>query len=268
MALKNELKKLAYYIKSVFYTGSFQNPGIKSKITANIICKNNLNTLKPCLLSLIKVVDEIVIIDTGSTDGTLKFITDFLEQNFTGTGKSFTLIEEPSFKSYSYHRNQAISVSKGDWILVVDSDEFLSIGLQKILRKLTHSKIYSAYKFFRRWITKFDTNSADYISTTRFKGRYKSIIRLFRNLPEIRYQGEIHEAVFGLETKRIQTISEAQGTMYHLDVAVNSFEVRKAKVDKREAFLAGSGHPEEYLPELFNISTKPVPDEDLASLSL
>ena len=262
MALKNELNKLLYQIKSIFYTDSFQNPGNESKITANIICKNNLKTITICLKSLVNVVDEIVIIDTGSNDGTIEFITKLLDKNFASPHKSYTLIKENKFQSYSYHRNQAILRSQGDWILVIDSDEYLSSALQKILKQLVSSKIYSGYRFYRRWITSINAESAEYIFTKRFKGRYKSIIRLFRNLPGIQYRGELHEAVFGLEGKRVKTINENVATLYHLDTAVNSYEIRLKKVQSREALLVGSGHPEEYLPELYSIPVKKVPRED------
>jgi glycosyltransferase involved in cell wall biosynthesis len=262
MAIKNELLKLLFHIKSVFHTASLNNPGTRSKITANIICKNNITSIASCLQSLVNVVDEIVIIDTGSTDGTVEFIEVFLNERFDKTKQSYTLVKENYFQSYSYHRNQAILLSKGDWILVIDSDEYLSSSLQKILKQLVSTKIYSAYRFYRRWIKTINAKSAEYIFTKRFKGRYKSITRLFRNLPEIKYQGELHEAVFGLEGKRVKTINENIATLYHLDTAINSYQTRLEKVQSRETILAGSGHPEEYLPELFNIPVKKVPDED------
>lgn len=263
MAIHKEIFKLLKGLESFFDLSSLGNPGSKARISANIICKNNIQTINYTLLSLVNVVDELIIIDTGSSDGTIELIRKILKENFP----KHKLILEDKFQGYSYHRNQAIKESSGDWVLVLDSDEFLSTNLQKQLRKLSQTKIYSAYKFYRRWVCSFSQSSAEYIFTTKFKGRYKSIIRFFRKLNKVEYRGEIHEAVFGLETKRIKTIKENIATVYHLDVAINSFESRSEKVNQRELLLKGSGHPEEYLPELFDIQTKAVPLEDFSFIS-
>lgn len=263
MAITKEFSKIIKQIQSLFDLSSLENPGQKATISANIICKNNIKTIACSLNSLINIVDEVIIIDTGSTDGTIELVETLVKENFP----KHKLILESCFQGYSFHRNQAIKESSGDWVLVLDSDEFLSVNLQKQLRKLAQSKIYSGYKFYRRWISSIREKDADYIFTTKFKGRYKSIVRFFRKLDRVEYRGEIHEAVFGLENKRIKTIKEDSATIYHLDVAVNSLESRSEKVKQRETFLAGSGHSEEYLPELFDIQADKVPSEDFEIIS-
>jgi glycosyltransferase involved in cell wall biosynthesis len=261
MALKTEIKKLKNLVLSFFDLTSFLEQKQNPKISANILCKNNKKSIEICLKSIVPCINEIVIIDTGSTDGTIEVIEKF----FQGNPCQYKLIKETKFKGYSYHRNQAIKESSGDWILVLDSDEYLSKEFQKKIKKLCSSYLFSAYKIFRRWISKIETDSAQYTNTQKYKGRYKSIIRLFKKLPSVEYRGDIHEAVFGLDGKRIKMLDK-KTCFYHLDVAINSYQERKDKVEKREAMLKGSGHPEEYLPEDFEIEYKQVPQEDFIIL--
>lgn len=262
MPLSREIKKLMHQLRASISVDSFANPGSKSKISANIICKNNLSSLSYSLASLVNCIDEIVVIDTGSEDGSLEFLLNYLPKNFP----NYKLFQEKTFQGYSYHRNQAIKESSGDWILVLDSDEFLSKSLQENLRQLSYSKYYSAYRFYRRWIC--NLTNADYIFTRQFRGRYKSIVRMFRNINNICYQGELHESVLGLENLRIKKIPEQFASIYHLDTAINPYAKRLAKVQAREAKIKGAGHPEEYLPEDFNLPCIKVPPEDLDLLRI
>ena len=261
MALTKELIKLKNIVLSLFDLSSFTNLTQSQKISVNILCKNNAKSILICLESVINCVDEIIIIDTGSNDGTIELIKNFFKLHDC----QYKLIEEQNFKGYSHHRNQAIKESSGNWILVLDSDEYLSKDFQNQLRTLCSSCIFSAYKIFRRWISQIDSQEAWFTNTKKFKGRYKSIIRLFKKSESVEYRGEIHEAVFGLEKKRIKNLNEKL-CFYHLDVAINNYETRKNKVEQREKLLKGSGHAEEYLPENFDIEYQKVPYSDFINL--
>lgn len=251
MSLAQELNKLINLVLANLDPRDLWDSKLGSTVTANIICKNNSKSILFCLSSLIDSVDEVIVIDTGSTDQTQRIVRDFLNKEQI----PFKLIQEPEFKGYSYHRNQAIKESQGDWILVIDSDEFLSQELSQLIPKLVKSKYYAGYKFFRRWIQKINSDTIEYISTKQFKGRYKSNLRVFRKSPITQYRGEIHEAIFGLERKRMDLISEEMGCIYHLDVAINDKASREQKVKNRENLKPGSGHPEEYLPENYKIES-------------
>ena len=267
--LITELNKFRQNLTALFDISSFANP-VRPGLSVNILCKNNINSIEACLQSILATqadspVTEIILVDTGSTDGTLELL-----YRYQSTLKSpfIKIIRHADFKGYSYHRNEALAASNGDWVLVLDSDEYLSSELRVSLRKLISSKIFSAYKIYRRWILEWsaDQQKASYLMTKQFAGRYKGTLRLFRKFPGLEFRGDIHEALFGLETKRVCKLGINQNTIYHLDVAINNFGSRQTKVAKRESLLAGSGHPEEYLPELFKIKAEPVPEEDLWQL--
>lgn len=228
---------------------SLANPS-NPRISANIICHNNINSIETCLKSMEELVDEIVVVDGGSTDGTIDILQKY----------NCRIINNPNWQGYSHQRNLALEASTGDWIIKMDSDEYLSQELRDNLRELASSKFYSGYRTFSRWIQKLD--DPKYISQVGAKGRYKSVLRMFRNKAGISYKGEVHESLFGLENLRIKKMPLNQNCIYHLDVAINDYSNREAKVKAREEILAGSGHPEEYLPENFDFDSYPVPIED------
>ena len=123
MSLLREFKKFSDNFAAVFDLSSLSNPS-NPTLALNLLTKNNEKTIKAALESCHDVVDEIIVVDTGSTDATKLILKSYLKVK---------LIEEESFRGYSYHRNQAIKATKSDWILVFDSDEFLSTFLATLV---------------------------------------------------------------------------------------------------------------------------------------
>lgn len=269
MAIKREIKKLTEKLQAIFDLKSFSNPK-KPSIALNMISKNNENVIKAALNSCTDVVDEMIVVDTGSTDSTKEIIRSYA---------NVKLIVEDEFKGYSYHRNQAIEATSSDWILVIDSDEYLSQHLRANLRELIKTKYYGLYRMYSRWINKvyekeYDPSElfcnskygATYVAPTKkYRGRYNLRNRIFRNFPGVEFRGEVHESIFGHETMRVKDL-ERDFAVYHLDVAINSLEQRLEKTLKRNELKPGTAYPEEYLPELYDFKYLEVPEEDLKML--
>lgn len=99
------------------------------KISACIIVKNELDTLPACLRTLIGYVDEIVIVDTGSVDGT-EFLVEAWKAAHHNNGTSFVLGEWKDYKEWSFSeaRNYAMSLASGDWLFTVDADDRIEIN--------------------------------------------------------------------------------------------------------------------------------------------
>lgn len=146
-----------------------------------LIVKNEVERLPRCLAPLRPLADEIVIADTGSTDGTLELIRS----------AGVKVIEFPWCDDFSAARNACLAEAAGEWVLFVDADEVLvpiSRGkLERLLRK-----------------AKEPAFTVDIVSP-RGPGdeEVAHIVRLFRNLPEHRYEGRIHEQVLGSICKRL-----------------------------------------------------------------
>lgn len=254
MSLKREFLKISGLMGTLFFNkGHFKNTE-NPLISANIICHNNIDVIEACLKSLSDVVDEIVVVDGGSDDGTLEILEKY----------NCKVIVNKDWQGYSHQRNLALENSKGDWILKMDSDEILSCELRDNLRKLCSSKVYGGYKIFSRWLQDMPKQDEElsYIAESKYPGRYYQILRLFRNMPGIEWRKEVHEYIAGLEVTYKKTFSPNENYIYHLDVAINSLESRLQKVKERNEKYPGSGHPEEYLPELFDIKDNKVPGRD------
>ncbi|MFA6118909.1 MAG: glycosyltransferase family 2 protein [Parachlamydiales bacterium] len=105
-------------------------------ISVVILTKNSSETIKDCLLAL-NGLDEIIIIDTGSTDNTLSLV-----KNYENT-KIYNL----DFTGFGELRNLGASNAKNDWILAIDSDEILTDALKKEILNETFDPEY-VYGFF------------------------------------------------------------------------------------------------------------------------
>ena len=85
------------------------------KISGCLIVKNEENNLPRCLKSLSPFVDELIIVDTGSTDTTKQVVQEFTSQLF-----HFDWCDD-----FAAARNFALGKTSGDWILTLDADEEL-----------------------------------------------------------------------------------------------------------------------------------------------
>ncbi|MBS1703900.1 MAG: tetratricopeptide repeat protein [Armatimonadetes bacterium] len=90
-------------------------PGVGIRISACLIAKNEEKVLAKCLDSLKSIVDEIVVVDTGSTDRTVDIAQSY----------GAIIGEFPWINDFSAARNHALSLATGEWALWIDADEQL-----------------------------------------------------------------------------------------------------------------------------------------------
>lgn len=139
-----------------------------------MIVRDEAENLPHCLASVRGVVDEIVVVDTGSSDGTPAVAT--------AHGARLERIEWPG--DFAAARNVALSLATGDWILVLDADERLDPDDRTRLRALVERPLAEGYLV--RLINHLDPHD-------RVPPEAHSALRLFRNRVEYRYAGSIHE---------------------------------------------------------------------------
>jgi len=87
------------------------------KISACMIIKNESELLPQCLQS-IQWVDEIICVDTGSTDNSIEIAKKY--------GAKVNI--HPWQNDFSFHRNQSIDYATGDWFITIDADEIIVLG--------------------------------------------------------------------------------------------------------------------------------------------
>ena len=90
------------------------------KISACIISFNEEKKLEDCLKSLQPVVDEIIIVDSLSTDATLEIASKYTDK-----------IYQQKFLGHIEQKNLAVSKAEHDWVLSLDCDERLTPQLQQ-----------------------------------------------------------------------------------------------------------------------------------------
>jgi glycosyltransferase involved in cell wall biosynthesis len=139
-----------------------------------MIVKDEEEMLPGCLASAQDAVDEIVVVDTGSTDRTVEIAESF----------GAKVVHFPWNGSFADARNVSIDHATGDWIVYLDADEHLTPESPAALRALLG----------RTW------REAFYFVETNFTGGEGSgeavkhlALRLWRNRPEYRFEGRIHE---------------------------------------------------------------------------
>ena len=81
-----------------------------------MIVRNNAETIEPCLASIKPWVDEMVVVDTGSTDKTPEIAERMGARVF----------HFPWQDSFSVARNESLRHARGDWIFWMDSDDTIS----------------------------------------------------------------------------------------------------------------------------------------------
>ena len=117
---------------------------INNKISALVITWNEENNIKQVIENL-NFADEIIIVDSFSTDKTKDIINEY---------KDIIFIEN-KFQDFTKQRNFAISYAKYPWILFIDADERITASLrEEILNTLKNNNSASAYYFFRKFMFK------------------------------------------------------------------------------------------------------------------
>lgn len=108
----------------------------RATVSAVLIVKNEVHVLEPCLESLVEWVDEIVVLDSGSTDGTLELAARY--------GAKVHIRED--WQGFGIQRQRAQSLATGDYILAIDADERISPDLRRSIEVLLtnpdDSKLY------------------------------------------------------------------------------------------------------------------------------
>lgn len=110
-----------------------------NKISAVIITKNEEMNIERCLNSL-AWVDEIVILDTGSTDKTTEICKAF------GT-KVFHL---DNWQGFGQAKHFAVSLAQNDWIISLDADEVVTSDLKDSILKVLENPSYDIYSIKRK----------------------------------------------------------------------------------------------------------------------
>ena len=154
-------------------------PTRRPRLSLCLIAKNEARFLRNCLQSVQGIADEIVIVDTGSTDGTQDIAREF----------GALLIERVWNEDFSEARNISLRHATGDWALWLDADEEITPESRDEFRKAIDAapaKVGAYLVQIHNWMS----------SLNREDGGERIIhhaARLFRLNPQVHFVGRIHE---------------------------------------------------------------------------
>jgi len=146
----------------------------KVKISAVILAKNEEEKITDCLKSVIWV-DEIILVDDGSTDATCSLAKKF-------KAKIFDFKKE----SFAERRNFGTKRARGEWILHIDADERATDGLREEILEAISSSSFSHYAIPR----------SNFVFGKRMKhcGLWPDyVVRLFKKKDFVSWRGDLHE---------------------------------------------------------------------------
>jgi glycosyltransferase involved in cell wall biosynthesis len=147
----------------------------KAKVSLCMIVKDEERYLPACLESVQSLVDEIIVIDTGSNDRTVEIAEKYGARVF----------HTPWEDNFSKARNVSLEKATGDWILQLDADErFEQEDRDKLLEVIQSGKA-EGYLF---QVINYDFESTEDVCV------FPSL-RLWRNRPEYRFVGALHEQI-------------------------------------------------------------------------
>ncbi|MFA6110695.1 MAG: glycosyltransferase, partial [Candidatus Latescibacterota bacterium] len=141
------------------------------RLSLCMIVRNEEARLARCLESARGAVDEIVVVDTGSTDRTVEIARGF----------GARLGHFPWCDDFAAARNASLNLATGDWILWLDADDLLPAEAHPRIRELIGQGRDRAYFFV------LDDQGYENVSCLQ--------LRLFPNLPGVRFEMPIHEQV-------------------------------------------------------------------------
>lgn len=117
-------------------------PQTKEKITALIITFNEIGYIEKCIAS-ISFADEIIVVDSYSTDGTYEYLSNH---------PKVRVIQNP-FKNFTAQKAFTLKQATNDWVLFLDADEVVPENLQNEIRAtINNNPKHVAYWFYRKFM--------------------------------------------------------------------------------------------------------------------
>lgn len=180
------------------------------RISGCVIARNEEENIKQCLESLRTIADQIVVVDTGSTDRTVDFAQALGAEVHTFLWRD----------DFSAAKNFALQKAAGEWVVFLDADEYIPLSMAGHLKIL----LKRAKAHCDGFLTKMVNIDADHKNQVL---DFFYTVRIFRRMKRIQYQGKIHEQITSLDKTplRLERIDPEKVCLYH--TGYSSGRIRK-----------------------------------------
>ena len=190
------------------------------KLSACVITKNEEENIGTWLASMKKIADEMIVVDTGSTDRTVEMAKEAGARVFHHAWQN----------DFAAAKNAALEKAKGDWILFLDADEHFSPQTLPKVRPLLE-KVEASPKPIVGVICRLINIDKD--QGNRFMGAIFQL-RILRNSRDLRYEGKIHEHIVDVRREEHEMFATPKLVIFHTGYSLHL--VRK-KLERNLDFL-------------------------------
>ena len=189
------------------------------RLSLCMIVKNEEVMLPECLRSVKGVVDELIIVDTGSTDNTVAI----------AKAAGAKVLHFEWCDDFAAARNVSLRQASGDFILVLDADERLAPDAGKILRRAIERDDFHLGMLPLYNSTDAKASTSEVLRTKKLAGAPMLVPRLLRVTPDLCYEGIVHEGIEGWISQPGRNIVPLEARIVHLGYAEEIVESRNKK---------------------------------------
>lgn len=197
-----------------------------ASLTVCILTHNSLRTIASCLAPALQVADEMIVVDSGSVDGTVELL---LSAGIVAIGHPY--------ETHARQMNFAIASASNDWVLCLDSDEFMDAacvaGILRLKAELQDPSV--GYRLQRHWYVLNREVHAIYPVSSPDRP-----IRLFNRKNAAFNDQPVDDKVVGYSSKRVLEGQVKHDTFFSVDevfAKLNSYTARLIKNKKIDPSL-------------------------------
>jgi len=199
-----------------------------------LIAKDEENNISRCIESVQDIIDELVVVDTGSRDNTVKIAESL----------GAKIYHYPWDDNFSNARNFAMGQAKSAWLLLLDADEEVDrSGLDAIVSFINTTNLDGAYFRVRNYIGTYSPEDFT----------LHNALRLLRSNGKYRYAGAIHEQIVCDDMKgfpdRFETLNVILNHYGYLDETIAKKQKRKRNMPILEQEL--EKNPEDFFAQYY-----------------
>lgn len=209
--------KYLYRKNPVYFKGKYD--GRPLLLTIGVPVSNQIGTIERCLLGIKPLLEgldsELLVIDTGSTDGTVEICKSY----------GARVISHPWHDNMSAVRNEGIYHAKGLWYMSIDDDEwFEDVGdILRFFKKGIYKKYNTAFYTQRNYMDSEGKVFEDFCT-----------LRMAKITPELHFEGRIHDAMVTLTSVNSMVLD---AYAHHYGFAADRTEKQKEKFRRNTKIL-------------------------------
>jgi len=189
-----------------------------ARISLCVIARDEEAMIPGCLSSVDGVVDEVIVLDTGSRDATREM----------AEAAGARVRRFPWCDDFSAARNAALEAATGDWILVLDADERLAPGAGATLRRAVEQDAQDCGMLPLHNADRLDASPEEILSGVARRGEPILLPRLLKRTPDLKWEGVVHESVADWITRGGRRVRQVNAPIIHFG-AVQSVRVERRK---------------------------------------